>query len=132
MSNGYNKYKKTSIESASKEKILLMLYEGAIRFVKHAKEAIQNKDVKTRGEMIGKAYDIVMELASSLDFKINPTVSTNLEQLYIYIMEQLTQANVKGDAAPLHNVLKILTTLHEGWVKAIDSLKKQKANLGER
>lgn len=127
MSNGYNKYKKTSIESASKEKILLMLYEGAIRFVKHAKEAIQNKDVKTRGEMIGKAYDIVMELASSLDFKINPTVSTNLEQLYIYIMEELTRANITGQEKHLDNSLKILNILYDGWVKAVESIKKKES-----
>ncbi len=127
MSNGYSKYKKTSIESASKEKILLMLYEGAIRFIKQAKEANANKDVKVRGEMIGRAYDIIMELASSLDFKINSSVATNLEQLYIYIMEELTRANITGQEKHLDNSLKILNILYDGWVKAVESIKKKES-----
>jgi flagellar protein FliS len=127
MSNGYSKYKRTSIESASKEKVLLMLYEGAIRFIKQAKEANQNKDVKTRGEMIGKAYDIVMELASSLDFKINESIATNLEQLYIYIMEELTRANITGQEKHLDNSLKILNILYDGWLKAVESIKKKES-----
>jgi flagellar secretion chaperone FliS len=127
MSNGYSKYKKTSIESASKEKILLMLYEGAIRFIKQAKEANINKDVKVRGEMIGRAYDIIMELASSLDFKVNDSVATNLEQLYIYIMEELTRANITGQEKHLDNSLKILNILYDGWVKAVESIKKKES-----
>lgn len=127
MSSGYSKYKKTSIESASKEKILLMLYEGAIRFIKQAKEANQNKDVKLRGEMIGRAYDIVMELASSLDFKINASVATNLEQLYIYVMEELTRANITGQEKHLENSLKILNILYDGWLKAVESIKKKES-----
>lgn len=127
MSSGYSKYKKTSIESASKEKILLMLYEGAIRFIKQAKEANQNKDVKLRGEMIGRAYDIVMELASSLDFKINASVATNLEQLYIYVMEELTRANITGQEKHLDNSLKILNILYDGWLKAVESIKKKES-----
>lgn len=127
MSNGYSKYKRTSIESASKEKVLLMLYEGAIRFIKQAKEANQNKDVKVRGEMIGKAYDIVMELASSLDFKINEGIATNLEQLYIYIMEELTRANITGQEKHLDNSLKILNILYDGWLKAVESIKKKES-----
>jgi flagellar protein FliS len=127
MSNGYGKYKKTSIESASKEKILLMLYEGAIRFIKQAKEANQNKDIKARGELIGKAYDIVMELASSLDFKVSSSMATNLEQLYIYIMEELTRANITGQEKHLDNSLKILNILYDGWVKAVESIKKKES-----
>lgn len=127
MSNGYSKYKKTSIESASKEKILLMLYEGSIRFIKQAKEANERKDIKARGELIGRAYDIVMELASSLDFKINGGVATNLEQLYIYIMEELTRANITGQEKHLDNSLKILNILYDGWVKAVESIKKKES-----
>lgn len=127
MSNGYSKYKQTSIQSASKEKILLMLYEGAIRFIKQAKEANERKDVKARGELIGRAYDVIMELASSLDFKINGAVASNLEQLYIYIMEELTRANITGQEKHLDNSLKILNILYDGWVKAVESIKKKES-----
>ncbi len=127
MKNGYGKYKKTSIESASKEKILLLLYEGAIRFIKQAKEADDNKQIAQRGEYIGRAYDIVMELASSLDFKIGGSMAENLEQLYIYTMEELTRANITGQQKHLDNALKILNILYDGWVKAVESIKKKES-----
>lgn len=123
--NGYGKYKKTSVESASKEKLLLMLYEGAIKFTKQAREAAEQKNVKERGELIGKAYDIIMELASTLDFKVGGSMAANLEQLYIYVMEEFTRANITGDVKHLDNALKVLTILYDGWSKAIESLKKE-------
>jgi flagellar protein FliS len=128
VNSGYGKYKKTSIESANREKILLMLYEGAIRFTKQAKEANETKNIALRGEMIGRAYDIVMELCNTLDFKIGGDIAKNLEQLYIYMMEELTRANVTGDSKHLENTLKVLSILHDGWVKAIESLKKKESH----
>lgn len=126
-SSGYGKYKKASVESASKEKILLMLYEGAIKFVKQAKEAGENKNIKERGELIGRAYDIIMELASTLDHKVGGEMAVNLEQLYIYIMEELTRGNITGDIKHLDNSLKVLTILYDGWVQAIESIKKKES-----
>ncbi len=125
--NGYGKYKKTSVESASKEKILLMLYEGAIKFVKQAKEANAEKRIRERGELIGKAYDIVMELNSSLDFKVGGSIAQNLEQLYIYTLEELTRANITGKDEHLDNSLKVLNILYDGWLKAIESIKKKES-----
>lgn len=125
--NGYGKYKKASVESASKEKILLMLYEGAIKFIKQAKEANAAKQVKERGELIGRAYDIIMELTSSLDFKVGGAMAQNLEQLYIYVLEELTRANITGKEIHLDNSLKVLNILYDGWVKAIESIKKKES-----
>lgn len=125
--NGYGKYKKASVESASKEKILLLLYEGAIKFIKQAKEANAAGKVKERGELIGRAYDIVMELTSSLDFKVGGTMAQNLEQLYIYVLEELTRGNITGKEQHLDNSLKILNILYDGWLKAIESIKKKES-----
>ena len=114
MSSGYSKYKKTAVESASKEKLLLMLYEGAIRFLKRAIMACENKDVPGRCENIGKAYDIILELMNTLDFKVGGEVAENLEQLYMFMTEELTRANLTGKVDHLKNVLKIMETLYEG------------------
>ena len=127
MKNGYGKYKKVSVESASKEKILLMLYEGAIRFIKQAKLACEDGKVVEKGELIGKAYDIVMELASTLDFKVGGDVAVNLEQLYIYVLEQLTRANITSDVKYLDNSLKVLVILYDGWVQAVEQIKKKES-----
>jgi flagellar secretion chaperone FliS len=121
----YNKYKKTSVESAGREKLLLMLYEGAIKFIKKAIIATDEKNIPARCENIGKAYDIVLELMNTLDFKVGGEVAVNLEQLYIFITDELTRANITGKVIHLNNVLKILETLYGGWKEAVEIIKKK-------
>lgn len=126
MSNAaYKKYKTTSIQSASREKILLMLYEGAIKFTKLAIQGIEQKSVKDKCENIGRAYDIVLELNNTLDHKVGGDVATRLEQLYQYMIEQYIKANTGNDVEPLKINQKLLETLHEGWVQAIQKLKNE-------
>ncbi|MGE0632057.1 MAG: flagellar export chaperone FliS [Pseudobdellovibrionaceae bacterium] len=125
MKNAYQKYKNTSVQSASREKLLLMMYEGAIKFTKKAIECTEKKDIAGRGMNIGRAYDIVLELNNTLDHKVGGDISKNLENLYMFITDQYTKANIKNDAEPLKSALKILETLYEGWVQAIEKLKKE-------
>ena len=120
--NPYQKYKQTSIQSASKEKLLLMLYEGAIRFAKIAREAFDN-DLATRNANIGKVYDIIMELNNTLDHKVGGELAANLENLYMFMTDQLSKATIEHDKAALESVIKLLETLYEGWVKAVEDLK---------
>jgi flagellar protein FliS len=126
MSNAaHKKYKTTSIQSASREKILLMLYEGAIKFIKLAIQGVEKKNVKEKCENIGRAYDIILELNNTLDHKVGGDVAARLEQLYQYMIEQLIKANIETNVEPLQTVQKLLETLHEGWVQAIQKLKNE-------
>lgn len=125
MSNAANKYKTTSIQSASREKILLMLYEGAIKFVKLAIVGMEKNSIKDKCENIGRAYDIILELNNTLDHKIGGEVAARLEQLYQYMIEQLIKANTQNDIEALRIVQKLLETLHEGWVQAVQKLKNE-------
>lgn len=124
MTNPYQKYKTTAVQSASREKILLMLYEAAIRFTKLGIKAAEEKKIADRGMNIGRAYDIVMELNNTLDHKIGGDIANRLEQLYIFIMDQYTKANISGDPEPLRAALKILENLYDGWVQAVEKIKK--------
>ncbi len=130
MTNPYQKYKKTSVESASREKILLMLYEGAIRFTKLGIKACDEKKIADRGMNIGRAFDIVMELNNTLDHKIGGDISKNLEQLYMFIMDEYTKANISGRSEHLKSALKILETLYQGWVGAVEKIKKEAEGQG--
>src|SRR4051812_37447067 len=103
MKAAYQKYRNTSIQSASKEKLLLMLYEGSIRFIKQAILAIDKRDIAGRGMNVGRAYDIVTELNNTLNFEAGGDLAKNLEQLYMFVTEQLTKANVKNDKKPLED-----------------------------
>jgi len=122
--NAFQKYKTTSVSSAGREKLLLMLYEGAIRFTKLAVRACEEKKIADRGINIGRAFDIVMELNNTLDHKIGGEVASQLEQLYMFMMEQYTKANISGSPEPLNTNLKLLQTLYDGWVQAVEKIKK--------
>ena len=126
--NAYQKYKTTSVQSASREKILLMLYEGAIKFTKLAIKAAEEKKIADRGMNIGRAFDIIMELNNTLDHKVGGDVANQLEQLYMFMMEQYTKANITGSPEPLKENLKLLNTLYDGWVQAVEKLKQETTN----
>lgn len=125
MSYGLGAYKKTSVETASKEQILLMLYQAAIKNCKKAIEAIEQKNVAKKGEYIGKMQDIVVELSNSLDFEVGGEVAKELSSLYDYILYSSTQANIKIEKTPLEGCLRVLNTLYDGWTEAIKNLKTQ-------
>lgn len=127
MSYGYGAYKKTAVSTASKEQILLMLYQAAIKNCKKAIEAIEAKDLSKKGEHIGKLQDIVIELNNSLDFEIGGDIAKELSSLYDYILFSSTQANIKIDTEPLEGCLKVLNTLYEGWQEAIKQVKNTQA-----
>ncbi|MFN7263118.1 MAG: flagellar export chaperone FliS [Pseudobdellovibrionaceae bacterium] len=127
MSNPYAKYKTNAVMSASREKLLLMMYEAAIKFNKLAIKAAEEKKIAERCENIGRAFDIVLELNNTLDHKVGGPIAAQLEQLYMFITEQYTKGNISGDSKPLKDALKILETLYEGWVQAIDKIKKEEA-----
>lgn len=121
----YQKYKNTGIQSASKEKLLLMMYDGAIKFTKLAIKAAEEKKIAERCVNIGRAFDIVLELNNTLDHKVGGELSARLEQLYMFITEQYTKANVSGDPEPLKISLKILENLYEGWKGAVEKIKSE-------
>lgn len=125
MKNAYQKYKTNSVQTASREKILLMLYDGAIKFTKLAINACEKKEIADRGMNIGRAYDIIMELNNTLDHEVGGELSRKLEQLYNFMTDQLTKANITGDPEPLRSVVKILETLNDGWRQAVEKLKSE-------
>lgn len=125
--NGYSqsnlqRYRAVKIQTASPAQVMLMLYDGAIRFTQIAKMKIEERDLAGKGTYIGKVQAIVSELMSSLDFSIAPELCTQLQQLYMYMMEQLTEANIRLKTQPLDVVISLLTTLREGWGQALTSL----------
>ena len=127
MSNNYglNKYKQTSVTTASRGQVLIMLYEGAIKFSKQAIEAIHKKDLAEKGKYILKVQDIINELSLTLDHNIGGEISKELERLYAFIIDQLVKANITNDPKPIEDSKRILETLHEGWVEAIKKIGSQ-------
>jgi flagellar protein FliS len=126
MSYGFGAYKKTSVATSSKEQILLMLYQAAIKNCKKAMESMEKKDIAKKGEYIGKMQDIVVELNNSLDYELGGEIAKELSSLYDYILFSSTQANIKMDPTALQGTLNVLNTLYDGWHEAVKNIKTEK------
>lgn len=127
MSNKLNAYRKTSVTTATKEQVLIMLYEGAINHLKRASEACQKNDLAAKGTSVGKAHDIINELSNTLNFEVGGDIAVNLENLYMFMVEQIIQGNMKNDHTKFDQCRKLLENLLEGWKGAIAQNQSQKA-----
>ncbi|MCD6253561.1 MAG: flagellar export chaperone FliS [Thermotogae bacterium] len=108
--------------TASPARLVSMLYEGGIRFLDEAVEAVEAGDFIKANEKIKRVQDIVMELNLSLDMENGGSLAQNLRALYNYIFQQLIQANVKKDTETLKEVRSILSDLNGAWKEAMKSL----------
>jgi len=98
-----------------------MLYEGAIRFTKHAHAAMKQKKVAEKGKFISKATAILSELMATLDFKAGGQLAVDLENLYVFMIDKLIEGNIKNDPECLLTVENLLLTLHEAWKDVIEN-----------
>lgn len=111
-----NKYLENTIMTAPKEQLLLLLYNVAIKACKEAKETIVQKDYGQAHKHLLKAQEVLLELMITLDQNI--PISEHLTKLYDYFIDQLIEANVKKDAAPVDQVLTFLIELRDTWAEA--------------
>lgn len=121
INNPYKKYQRTQVTTASKEKILLMLYEGAIKFTKTAIVHMDKKDIAKKGENISKATAILSELMATLDFKQGGQLAADLENLYIFMIDKLIEGNINNDVKCLKVVEELLFTLYTAWKDVIEN-----------
>ena len=119
--NGYtNQYLANTVLSASPEQLLLMLYDGAGRFLAQAIQAIEDGRIEQRTNCINKASAIVAEFAATLDRSQAPVLADDLTALYAYMLQRMMQANLKNDAEPLVEVKGLLADLRATWAQAIE------------
>lgn len=122
-----NQYHDSQILNASPEQILMMLYDGAIRFSYQAIQAMESGDKRVQAERISKVMAIVSELSNTLDHKVGGEIATDLDALYGFMMRELTRANLQKDRAGLDTVVDLLTGLRETWGEAIEINRKASA-----
>jgi flagellar protein FliS len=113
----YNNYKKATVETASPGKLLLMLFDGAIRNIDDAKKAIQDKDINNAHNLIVKTQNIILEFIASLNMDYE--ISNNLFNLYEYLYYQLVQANAGKDIDKLDEVREFLVEFRNTWEEAM-------------
>ena len=119
--NAYvNQYQNNQILNASPEQILILLYDGSIRFCRQAIHAMDAGDRTTQAEKISRAMAIVCEFANTLDHEVGGDMAADLDALYGFMVRELTRANLKNDRKALETVVDLLSGLRETWAEAIE------------
>jgi len=101
--NPYNTYKQTSVETASPERLVIMLYDGALKFLRIAREAVENKNIEEGNRYICKTQDIINEFIISLDMNTGE-IAFNLRNIYDFWNRMLIEANIKKDPVLIEQV----------------------------
>ena len=117
---GLETYQETAVTTQSKGKLVVMLYEGAIKFLKLAIKEIEAGNAEEKGKYISKAIDILFELNTVLDMEAGGEIAMNLRKLYLFMGRHLTEANTKQDTQKIEEVIKLLEELNQSW-RAITS-----------
>lgn len=117
MNFAYAQYRSASVETASPLTILIQLYSGALRFMHDAAKAIDEGNFAKKGENLSRAQRIVTELRCSLHNDKAPELCLQLEQLYDYVSDCLTQANIHLDKEAIEHASKVMEELRSGWVE---------------
>ena len=122
--NGYNgytrQYQQNQIMTASPEQILLMLYDGAIRFCNHAVDASDGGKTTEKLGSIAKVYAIITEFSDSLNHEIGGEIAANLDGLYQFMLRELGKARQDTTGEHLRVVATLLADLRQTWAEAVE------------
>ncbi|MCD6525374.1 MAG: flagellar export chaperone FliS [Desulfuromonas sp.] len=127
--NAYTQqYQQNQILTASPEQILIMLYDGAIRFTRQAMMGIESGNSVMKVEGISRAMAIITEFANTLDHEIGGEIAANLDGLYHFMIRELIQANLNSDMDKLKVVEGLLVELRQTWGEAIVIAREEAVN----
>ena len=129
MNQYLKQYQKTTVETASNEKILIMLYDAAIQFLNKAKIALEEKNYEQSHNNVMSAQKILEEFIHTIDKEPNPQLAQNLISLYEYFIDRLIHANIRHVTEPIDEVLSFLKDLKATWEQAILIAQKEKQEL---
>jgi flagellar protein FliS len=115
---GIAAYKDSTITTQSKGRLIVLLYDGAIKFMKLAIKELGEKNYEAKGRYINKAQDIINELNAVLDMDAGGEIASNLRKLYCFMNNRLSEANSKRDPKMIREVIELMEELNHSW-KAI-------------
>ena len=116
--NGIAAYQNNAVTTQSKNRLIVLLYDGAIKFMNQAIKELQAKNYQAKGVYINKAQDIINELNAVLDMKAGGEIANNLRKLYCFMHRRLSEANINRDPQMIQEVIQLMEELNQSW-KAI-------------
>jgi len=115
---GVETYQDVAVTTQSKSRLIVLLYEGAIKFMKLAIKELEAKNYEAKGRYLNRAQDIINELNAVLDMDGGGEIAANLRKLYCFMSGRLSEANIKRDPQMIREVITLMEELNQGW-KAI-------------
>ena len=123
----YNAYRDTNVKTASQGRLIVLLYEGAVKQLTLANSMFDEngklpvRSIEAFGKAILKAQEIITELQVSLDMEKGGEIAKNLMSLYIFFNKELTETNISKDQKRLEPIMKMISDLCESWSQAAAS-----------
>lgn len=117
MSFAQAQYRTTTVNTASPVRLLVQLYDGAIRFMSQALEADREGDHATRGNRLRRAHAVVTELQVSLVSSHAPELCEELERLYEFVLYVITEGSMHGRMEKLPGAISVMRELRSAWAE---------------
>ena len=115
--NPYKRYQQAQVETANPLDLIIMMYDGTLKFLNQAKMAIEEKKIEPAHNAIQRAHRIIDELNFSLNMEAGGEVAENLRRFYQYIDTELTKANLKKDPKIIDRIMGHLSEMKSSWVE---------------
>jgi flagellar secretion chaperone FliS len=113
--NAANAYRRTQAEAGTPLELVVMLYDGALRFLTQASEAMAARDIPRRHKALDNTLAIIGHLQSTLDTERGGALAEELDRLYTYMSSRLLEGAARNDAAALTEVSRLLSSLRDAW-----------------
>jgi flagellar biosynthetic protein FliS len=108
-------YIRSQVETASQTQLILMLYDGAIRFLTLGRERMLIHQLEEKNRYLIKGQRVISELLSTLDHTNGGEVAANLQRVYAYMLQRVVHANLADEPEPIAEVIDLLRDLRMSW-----------------
>jgi flagellar secretion chaperone FliS len=110
-------YKQQSILTATPGQLVVMLYDGCLRFLQQGALSMRDGNVAEAGSRLSRAEAIVEELLSTLDMEQGGVIASRLQGIYVFCVRHLMEARLERDAEKIDKVAELLCELRDSWVQ---------------
>jgi flagellar protein FliS len=123
--NAHATYQNVQITTTDRGRLLLMMYEGAIKFLKQSKAGLEEKDIAKFCRFLSKGQAIIAELMNTLDFEKGGTIARDLDRLYDFMLFYLSEANLYRDGERVTRVINLIEIIYSAYKEIIEGKKDQ-------
>ncbi|MDL2259458.1 flagellar export chaperone FliS [Deltaproteobacteria bacterium OttesenSCG-928-K17] len=128
---GTGQYRQTQVTTVDKGRLIVLLYEGAIKFLRDAIEAQNAGDIPAKSNYINRTLDIISELTQSLNMQEGGDIAQNLKRIYQFWTDHLLKAKVVRDSAAMEDVIEMMSSLIEAWQTVCNDAEAARVTAGQ-